>query len=207
MSTLWFHTTRRRDLDRCADWTRRPCRGPPAASRLCAGRYGASVPTSQPTYAQLAALTAYAPQSVPTAFEDINGHMNVRHYLGIASEGLDESLTEVGIPQVWATSGHAMFSAEHHLTYLSELRTGDRISVRVRLIGRSARAAHVVVYLLDESAEKLSAVMEEVFLHMDLGTRRTAEWPEDVASQLDARIAEHEALDWKPTLSGSMTLR
>lgn len=165
------------------------------------------MPTPHPTYAQLSDLTSYAPQAVPAAFEDINGHMNVRHYLGIASEGLDESLTEVGIPQVWATSGHAMFSAEHHLTYLSELRTGDRISVRVRLVGRSARAAHVVVYLLDESHEELSAVMEEIFLHMDLGSRKTAEWPEDVAAALDARIAEHEQLDWEPALSGSMALR
>ena len=165
------------------------------------------MPTTHPTHAQLAELPAYAPQAVPTAFEDINGHMNVRHYLGIASEGLDESLTEVGIPQVWATTGHAMFSAEHHLTYLSELRTGDRISVRVRLVGRSARAAHVVVYLLDETHEELSAVMEEIFLHMDLGTRRTAEWPEDVAAAIDERVAEHEQLGWEPTLSGSMALR
>ena len=165
------------------------------------------MPNSHPTFAQLAELPSYAPQAVPAAFEDINGHMNVRHYLGIASEGLDESLTEVGIPQVWATSGHAMFSAEHHLTYLSELRTGDRISVRVRLVGRSSRAAHVVVYLLDETHEVLSAVMEEIFLHMDLGTRKTAEWPDDVAAALDERVAEHEQLGWKPTLSGSMALR
>lgn len=165
------------------------------------------MPTSHPTYAQLAELPSYAPQAVPAAFEDINGHMNVRHYLGIASEGLDESLTEVGIPQVWATAGHAMFSAEHHLTYLSELRTGDRISVRVRLVGRSARAAHVVVYLLDETHEVLSSVMEEIFLHMDLGTRKTAEWPDEVAAALDERVKEHEQLGWEPALSGSMALR
>ena len=165
------------------------------------------MPTSHPTYAQLSDLPSYAPQAVPAAFEDINGHMNVRHYLGIASEGLDESLVALGIPQNWPVNGHACFSAEHHLTYLSELRTGDRISVRVRLVGRSARAAHVVVYLLDESHEELSAVMEEIFLHMDLGTRKTAEWPADVADALDTRIAEHEQLGWQPALSGSMALR
>ena len=71
---------------------------------------------------------------MPTAFEDINGHLNIRHYVGIASEGLDESLIDVGIPQNWPTvAGQGVFTAEHHMTYLSELRTGDRISVRVRL--------------------------------------------------------------------------
>ena len=54
--------------------------------------------TAYPTYDELAALPAYAPQAVPTAFEDINGHLNIRHYVGIASEGLDESLAEVGHP-------------------------------------------------------------------------------------------------------------
>jgi acyl-CoA thioester hydrolase len=50
-------------------------------------------------------------------------------------------------------------------------------------------------------------VIEEIFLHLDMGTRRTAPWPEDVAKGLDGRIAEHAELSWQPTLSGSMALR
>jgi acyl-CoA thioester hydrolase len=160
-----------------------------------------------PTYEQLAGMPAYAEQPVPIAFEDVNGHLNVRHYTGIASEGLDESLVELGIPQGWPAQGHACFSAEHHLVYLAELRTGDRMSARVRLLGRSERAAHVLVYLLDESHQRLSYVMEEVFLHIDMETRRTAPWPDDVAAALDGRIAEHAALPWEADVSGSMGLR
>ena len=169
--------------------------------------YGPGV-TAHPTYAQLAALPAYAAQSVPAAFEDINGHLNIRHYVGIASEGLDESLVAVGIPQNWPTvAGQAVFTAEHHMTYVAELRTGDRISVRVRLVGRSERAAHAVVYLLDDTHERLSYVMEEVFLHIDMESRRTTPWPDDVAAALDAQVADADALPWKPALSGSMALR
>ncbi len=165
------------------------------------------VTTLHPTYEQLAVLPAYAQQPVPVAFEDVNGHLNVRHYTGIASEGLDESLVEQGIPQNWPASGHACFSAEHHLTYLAELRTGDRMSARVRLLGRAERAAHVLVYLLDESHQRLSFVMEEIFLHIDMETRRTAPWPEDVAAALDRRVAADAELPWKPDVSGSMGLR
>jgi len=160
-----------------------------------------------PSYEQLAALPAYAEQPVPIAFEDANGHLNVRHYTGIASEGLDESLVAQGIPQNWPAIGHACFSAEHHLTYLAEMRTGDRMSTRVRLLGRAERAAHALVYLLDESHQRLSFVMEEIFLHIDMETRRTAPWPEDVAAALDARIAELAALPWEPDVSGSLALR
>jgi acyl-CoA thioesterase FadM len=160
-----------------------------------------------PTYEQLTSMPAYAEQPVPIAFEDVNGHLNVRHYTGIASEGLDESLVELGIPQNWPAQGHACFSAEHHLVYLAELRTGDRMSARVRLLGRSERAGHVLVYLLDESHQQLSYVMEEVFLHIDMETRRTAPWPDDVAAALDRRIAEHAALPWEPDTSGCLSLR
>jgi acyl-CoA thioesterase FadM len=160
-----------------------------------------------PSYQQLADLPAYVEQPVPIAFEDVNGHLNVRHYTGIASEGLDESLVGVGIPQNWPAQGHACFSAEHHLVYLAELRTGDRMSARVRLLGRSERALHALVHLLDESHHRLSFVMEEILLHIDMGTRRTAPWPEDVAAALDERIAEHAQLPWEADVSGSLALR
>ncbi len=160
-----------------------------------------------PTYQQLVDLPAYVQQPVPIAFEDANGHLNVRHYTGIASEGLDESLVGVGVPQMWPAMGHAVFSAEHHLTYLAEVRTGDRISARVRLLGRSERAAHALVHLLDETHQRLSFVMEEIFLHVDLETRRTAPWPAEVAAAMDAKIAADAALPWEPDVSGSLALR
>ncbi len=165
-------------------------------------------PSAQPLYEDLAALPAYTVQSVPAAFEDVNGHLNIRHYVGIASEGLDESLNACGIPQNWPTvAGSGIFSAEHHMLYLAELRTGDQISVRVRLLARSERAMHVLVYLLDDTHRRISYVMEEIFLHVDMDSRRTAPWPEDVAAMLDARVAEHAALSLPAPVSGSMALR
>ncbi len=160
-----------------------------------------------PTYQQLEALPAYVQQPVPIAFEDANGHLNVRHYTGIASEGLDESLVPLGVPQNWPATGHACFSAEHHLTYLAELRTGDKMSARVRLLGRSERAAHALVYLLDDSHQRLSFVMEEIFLHIDMETRQTAPWPDDVATAFDRRIAEDAVLPWETDASGCLGLR
>jgi len=164
--------------------------------------------TPHPSYDQLVELPAYAVQPVPVAFEDVNGHLNVRHYTGIASEGLDEALVELGIPQNWPTTGgQACFSAEHHLTYLNELRTGSRMSARVRLLGRSERAAHALVYLLDDSNRQLSFVMEEIFLHIDMETRRTAPWPEDVAANIDKRVAEDAELAFAADTAGCLALR
>lgn len=162
----------------------------------------------QPTYDDLQSLPVHLPQKVPAAFEDVNGHLNIRHYVGIASEGLDEALADVGIPLQWPqTAGQGVFTAEHHMSYLKELLVGDRLSVRVRMIGRSERAAHVLVFLVDETHQQLSYVMEEIFLHVDMGSRRTTVWPDDVAEAMDKAIAEHEALAWEAPVSGAMSLR
>lgn len=166
--------------------------------------------SNQPSYDQLSSLPAYSVQPVPNAYEDINGYLNVRHYLGIGSEGLDESLGELGIPWNWpATQGQAVLSAEHHITYLHELKTGDDMSVRVRLLGRSERGAHALVYLLDDTSQRLVCVFEEILLHVDVSSeeRRTAPWPAEIAAAMDARIAEHAAIGWEPVTSGSLALR
>jgi len=161
-----------------------------------------------PSYDELAAMPAYSVQVVPLAFEDNNGQLNVRHYLGIGSEGLDESLAGVGIPSNWPTKfGLAHLSAEHHLTYVHELRTGDQMSVRVRLLGRSERAVHALVYVLDDTRGQLSTVIEEIILCVRLDPRGSEPWPDDIAANLDARIAEHAALGWAPATSGCLTLR
>ena len=161
-----------------------------------------------PTYEQLSSLPAFCAQVVPAAFEDINGHLNVRHYVGIASEGLDEALVDLGIPQQYPnTHKKAVFTAEHHMAYLNELRTGDQLSVRVRLLGRSERAAHVQVYLLDETNKRVSFVMEEIFLHVDLTDRKTSPWPTEIAELFDARIAEDAKLPFEAELSGALALR
>ena len=81
------------------------------------------------------------------------------------------------------------------------------MSARVRLLGRSERAGHALVYLLDESHQQLSFVMEEIFLHIDMETRHTAPWPEDIAAKLDERIARDAELDWDTDTSGCLSLR
>ena len=53
----------------------------------------------------------------------------------------------------------------------------------------------------------LASAMEEIFLHIDMETRRTAPWPDDVAASLDKQIAADAELPWEPDLSGSLHLR
>ena len=49
--------------------------------------------------------------------------------------------------------------------------------------------------------------IRDSFLHIDMESRRTADWPEDVAAAIDRRVAADADLPWQPALSGSMSLR
>jgi acyl-CoA thioester hydrolase len=79
--------------------------------------------------------------------------------------------------------------------------------VRVRLLGRSDRAAHALVYVLDDTNERLTTVFEEIILCVRLDPRGSEPWPEDVAAGLDTRIAEHASMEWPAVTSGCLSLR
>lgn len=162
----------------------------------------------RPTYDDLLPLPAHNAQTVPPEYEDINGHLNIAHYLTIASWGVEHAFRAAGL----AADRHVVerlgtFAAEHHLVYLSEVHVGSEVSVRVRFLGRSARALHLQAYLVDDTHRRLSYTMELVSVHIDFATRRTTPWRDDTAASLDAVVAEHAALLWVPVLSGSMSVR
>lgn len=158
--------------------------------------------TKLPQYSQLIAtpdcLPAFERGVVPADFEDSNGHMNTAHYLIKASWAVHHALLTWGIPADWVDQGHATFNVEHHLRYLHEVYIGADISVRVRAVGRSHRAIHVVAYLLDETTQRLAYTMEAVLVHVDLGTRRSSVWPPGVAGDLDVVITKQATLAWQP---------
>jgi acyl-CoA thioester hydrolase len=77
----------------------------------------------------------------------------------------------------------------------------------VRLLGRSERAAHALVFVLDDTNQRLATVFEEITLCVRLDPRGSEPWPADVAANLDARIAEDAALEWRPVTSGCLALR
>ena len=162
-----------------------------------------------PTYDEvLSSVPATADVVVPTAFEDRNGHMNIQHYLAIAADGVDECMVGLGISRDYPDArGLGMFSAEQHLTWLAEVHAGDRVTFHVRLLERTDRTGHALGHLLNHTNRTVSFVLEAVWLHVDMVARRSAPFPDDIAPQLDARIAADAALPWPPYLSGSIRLR
>jgi acyl-CoA thioester hydrolase len=156
---------------------------------------------------QLAFLPVVYRTTIPPAYEDRNGHMNVRWYLALFDEAGDAMYPMLGLtPEYFATSGMGGFDLEHHIWYLAETRVGDTIEVRARFLVRSRKLMHYLLFMVNETRNVLSSIFECVHAHADLRVRRTAEFPPDVAERIDSFIAVHRALDWPAPTAGAMSV-
>ncbi|WP_185995924.1 thioesterase family protein [Nocardioides campestrisoli] len=140
-------------------------------------------------------------------FIDINGHMNITQYLRLGAEAVELVLQEAGMDQQYR-EGRQMscFAVEHHLTYRAEMHLGEKIAVHPQLLGSSERAAHVMVYLVDETNDRLANTLEAVLVHVGMDDRRSRPFPDDVAPRL-TRLAAEMSPVLEPPLSGAMGLR
>src|SRR5271165_3618884 len=154
---------------------------------------------------QLASLPEVYRVVIPPVYEDRNGHMNMRCYLALYDEAGDAMYPMLGLtPDYFAASGAGGFDLEHHLWYSSEVRIGDTVAIRVRMLARSQKLFHYMMFMVNETRGVLSSLFECVHDHADLRARRTAPFPAQVATRIDAFIAEHRALGWPAPVSGSM---
>ncbi|MQY17007.1 thioesterase family protein [Nocardia macrotermitis] len=164
--------------------------------------------TALPSYDQVLAIPDPTEATVTADLIDMNGHMNVVHYLYQGSVGADSVLKRIGVDQTYRSQRQmTLFTAEHHLVYLSELREGDKFSVHTRILGRTDKAVHLMTFLLDRTREQLSNTLEIMLVHVDFTVRRSVAIPEDIATGLDDHIARSAALDWPAPTCGAIALR
>ena len=161
-----------------------------------------------PTYEQVEGLPSHLDVTVPADYIDENGHMNIGRYLELGGKALwQRCQRELGMPDDYIERrGFSTFSAEHHLTYHAELLEGNDVSVRVRLVGRSAKVLHAVCLIVDETHRRLACTMETTVVHMDMSQRRPVDFPDDVAALIDAGLAADDR-PWPAPLCGAMGVR
>jgi acyl-CoA thioester hydrolase len=88
--------------------------------------------------------------------------------------------------------------------YLAECRVGDVVNVRGRMIGRSAKRIHFMLFMVNETNGMLAATIETLGAHADMKLRRTSPYPTPIAAQIDALIMESEKLDWEAPVCGAI---
>ena len=143
--------------------------------------------------------------TVPEAYRDSNGHMNVRWYLALFDDASDFLHEWMGLtPEYHAVHGTGTMDLEHHIHYLNEVMPGESVVVYVRFVGHSAKRLQYVMFLVNQSRGKLAATLECINAFADLRTRKTSPWPPETAAKIGAGTAAHAKLDWPAPVCGVM---
>lgn len=132
-------------------------------------------------------------------------HVNVMWYTHFFDEATLALFERLGCgPSYYARSGQAMFALQQHTRYLRELREGERIEVRARVLGAAAKRIHFMLFLSSVEEGTLSATSELLGTHVDLASRRSSPFPADVSASIASLAREHGTLGWPAPLCGSI---
>ncbi|MFT3874366.1 MAG: thioesterase family protein [Nocardioides sp.] len=160
-----------------------------------------------PTYDQVLTLPSASRLAVPPEYGDLNGHMNVRNYLGIYDDAEWEIFGAMGAGAEEAAAGQGgVFALEQTIIYRREVLVGDEVSTHMRLVARRKSLLHIVSYLANHTRQEIAGSMEALEGFVAYDTRRLSPWPGRTAVALDAEIARCNTLDWQPELAGAINL-
>ena len=161
------------------------------------------MPVAMPTVAQVEELPSLMERRIPPEWQDLNGHVNVRHYLELYDAASWPMLAGFGLDErMFLERRLGLFDLEHHLWYLAEMHVGDVVTVHSRLVNRSTKRFHGVMFVVNRTRGQLASVFEYVSSGADLEARRTAPLPPEFAAELDRQIAAQSGLSWPAPVCG-----
>ena len=135
------------------------------------------------------------------------GHMNVMWYTHLFGRATCGLFLLVGHGRSYSapTTPAALPSPSSSAT--KEVRAGEHVTLRSRLVARSSRQFHVIHFMTKGDEQMLAATGEFLAAHIDMHARRMSPFAPHIAENLDRILAEHSQLDWPPPLSGAIQVR
>lgn len=138
-------------------------------------------------------------QTVIEDWIDYNGHLNMAFYNVIFDRGVDHLFDFLGVGEVYAQSGiGSCFSMEVHVSYLQELSLHAPVQVHLQLLDYDHKRLHFFAQLIHQDEGFIAATSEQVAMHVDMQSRRSAPFPAEVLGKLEAIKAQHANLPVPP---------
>jgi len=111
---------------------------------------------------------------MPPHWVDYSGHVNQSRYLQLISNATDALLHSIGIDGEYRSNSGNYYTAETHLTHLRELHVGDRVQVLTQVLGADDKRLHLYYVITREGDERAAATGEQMLIHVDPTSRRSA---------------------------------
>jgi acyl-CoA thioester hydrolase len=96
---------------------------------------------------------------------------------------------------------HSCFTAEVHVRYLRELHANDPVRVTFQLLDFDSKRLHFFKQLFHATEGWVSATSESLSLHVDMQSKKTAAFPDDVKRMLKKMKDSHARLP-RPEAAG-----
>lgn len=157
------------------------------------------------TSRDLEALPVTFQHQVPESYRDEMGHMNVMWYTHLFSRAFEKFAGQFGMNEAYFRANlRGSFALETHVRFLAEVHIGKHITIRSRVVGRSAKRIHFLHFMIIDDSGALAAIQENVSAHIDMQVRRMCPLPPDMAERFDRLLAEQNALPWPAPVCGVM---
>jgi acyl-CoA thioester hydrolase len=141
------------------------------------------------------ALFLSSVMQIEPAWIDYNGHLNMAYYNVMFDRAIDELWLQLGIgPGYMRERGGSTFTAECHVRYLREIHLGDPVQVSILLVAADEKRLHTFEELRHAGEGWLSATSENMTIHIDMASRKTAPFPSDIRTRITALANAHTAL-------------
>jgi len=153
---------------------------------------------------QFAAPIVIDDLSVLPEWIDGNGHMNVGYYNVAFDLALDKVCALIDLDWKYVErTGFSTFVLETHVTYQREVTRGDPLRFTFQLLDFDEKKFHYILGMHHAVEGFLSATSEQLCLHVDLRTRRTAPLPPATLRAFGAMLDSHRRLP-RPAEVGSV---
>ena len=139
---------------------------------------------------------------------DLNGHMNMAHYVSAFDDGSCPLFDYLGLGWGYTARGQgSIFVGSSSIDYKNELFRGDSLRMETVLLDFDERRVHVFQKMYHERKGYLAAEAEFLFLHVSLETRKITDIPLCSMSKLAEVSQAHECPDTNQFVGRTIGLR
>ena len=133
---------------------------------------------------------------------DYNGHLNMAFYNVLFDKGVDFFYERIGVGEKYTRSEvGSVFTLEVHLQYLKELNLRDRVQVHLQLLDFDEKRLHFFEYMYHAENGYLAATSEQMAIHVDMKTRKSAPFSANALEKIRAVHENHSTLQ-RPEAAG-----
>jgi len=139
---------------------------------------------------------------------DYNGHMRDGYYVIAFSAAIDDLMDRVGLDAAYRErTGCTLYTLEIHLYYLAEVKQGEPLTIRMRVLGLDEKRLHAL-FLMERSDGTVISTQDTMLLHVDQAAGPgAAPFPEATLAHLEPLFEAHRTLPMEKHIARAMGLK